>query len=59
MTEAALALSEEKLHSLGDLQSKTKEEQARLVESHAKEIQQLKKVGLPWLGRKMEYTYIL
>lgn len=43
MTEAALALSEEKLHSLGDLQSKTKEEQARLVESHAKEIQQLKK----------------
>ncbi|XP_077184145.1 leucine-rich repeat-containing protein 45 isoform X2 [Paroedura picta] len=43
MTQAALALSEEKVHSLGELLSAAKEEQARLVESHAKELQQLKK----------------
>ncbi|XP_015275847.1 PREDICTED: leucine-rich repeat-containing protein 45 [Gekko japonicus] len=43
MTEAALVLSEQKVHSLGELQSTAKEEQARLVESHAKELQQLKK----------------
>uniref|UniRef100_A0ACB8EKX8 Leucine-rich repeat-containing protein 45 n=2 Tax=Sphaerodactylus townsendi TaxID=933632 RepID=A0ACB8EKX8_9SAUR len=43
MTEAALAMSEQKIHSLGELLSTTQEEQARLVESQAKELQQLKK----------------
>lgn len=53
MTEAALALSEHKVHSLGELQNTAKEEQARLVESHAKELQQLKKVNLVTLtGQK-------
>ncbi|KAM3844590.1 leucine-rich repeat-containing protein 45 [Vipera latastei] len=43
MTEAALALSEQKVCSLGEILSAAKEEQARLVEKHAKEFQQHKK----------------
>ncbi|XP_061471928.1 leucine-rich repeat-containing protein 45 [Rhineura floridana] len=42
MTEAALALSEQKVCNLGELLSMAKQEQARLVESQAKELQQLK-----------------
>ncbi|KAL7989510.1 hypothetical protein Chor_012176 [Crotalus horridus] len=44
MTEAALALSEQKVCSLGEILSTAKEEQAKLVENHAKEFQQHKKV---------------
>ncbi|XP_034268802.1 leucine-rich repeat-containing protein 45 isoform X1 [Pantherophis guttatus] len=43
MTEAALALSEQKVCSLGGLLSSAKEEQTKLVENHAKEFQQHKK----------------
>nr|XP_056715431.1 leucine-rich repeat-containing protein 45 [Euleptes europaea] len=43
MMEAALALSEQKVHSLGELLSTAKEEEARLEESQAKQLQQLKK----------------
>uniref|UniRef100_A0A6J0VF87 Leucine-rich repeat-containing protein 45 n=1 Tax=Pogona vitticeps TaxID=103695 RepID=A0A6J0VF87_9SAUR len=43
MTEAALALSEQKVCNLGELLSAAKEEQARLGENHAKELQQCKK----------------
>ncbi|XP_028571944.2 leucine-rich repeat-containing protein 45 [Podarcis muralis] len=42
MTEAALALSEQKVCNLGELLSMAKQEQARLVESQAKELQQHK-----------------
>lgn len=53
MTEAALALSEQKLHDIGELLSLANQEQARLVADHAKEKQQLKKVHCCWgeLGR--------
>ncbi|KAJ6660323.1 hypothetical protein lerEdw1_017746 [Lerista edwardsae] len=43
MAEAALALSEQKVHNLGEMLSEAKQEQERLVEDHAKEKQQLKK----------------
>ncbi|XP_015681009.1 leucine-rich repeat-containing protein 45-like [Protobothrops mucrosquamatus] len=43
MTEAALALSEQKVCSLGEILSTAKEEQAKLAENHAKEFQQHKK----------------
>lgn len=51
MTEAALALSEQKVCSLGELLSSAKEEQTKLVENHTKEFQQYKKVD--W-GRSEE-----
>ncbi|KAJ7315942.1 hypothetical protein JRQ81_002104 [Phrynocephalus forsythii] len=43
MTEAALALSEQKACNLGELLATAKEEQARLAESHAKELHQCRK----------------
>ncbi|XP_060620830.1 leucine-rich repeat-containing protein 45 isoform X1 [Anolis sagrei] len=43
MTEAALALSEQKVCNLGELLSTAKQEQAELVEKQAKELQQHKK----------------
>ncbi|XP_042305273.1 leucine-rich repeat-containing protein 45 isoform X1 [Sceloporus undulatus] len=43
MTEAALALSEQKVCNLGELLSTAKQEQAELVENQAKEMQQHKK----------------
>ncbi|KAM6473380.1 leucine-rich repeat-containing protein 45 isoform 2-T2 [Liasis olivaceus] len=43
MTEAALALSEQKVCNLGELLSAAKQEQTRLVENHTQEFQQHKK----------------
>lgn len=45
MTEAALALSEQKVHNLGELLSATKQEQANMAERHFAELQQQKQVG--------------
>lgn len=45
MTEAALALSEQKVHNLGELLSAMKQEQANMVERHFAELQQQKQVG--------------
>lgn len=45
MTEAALALSEQKVHNLGELLSATKQEQASMAERHFAELQQQKQVG--------------
>lgn len=58
MTEAALALSEQKVCSLGEILSAAKEEQARLVEKHAKEFQQHKKVDI-WEDLKSQGVYII
>lgn len=44
MTEAALALSEQKVHTLGELLSAMKQEQNSLAESHFRELQQQKQV---------------
>ena len=54
MTEAALALSEQKVCNLGELLSAAKEEQARLGENHAKELQQCKKVG--WVAWAVQWA---
>ncbi|XP_009069668.1 PREDICTED: leucine-rich repeat-containing protein 45, partial [Acanthisitta chloris] len=40
MTEAALALSEQKVHNLGELLNAMKQEQTSVAESHFKELQQ-------------------
>ncbi|KAL9833405.1 leucine-rich repeat-containing protein 45 isoform 2-T2 [Geothlypis trichas] len=45
MTEAALALSEQKVHTLGELLSAMKQEQNSVAESHFKELQQQKQEG--------------
>ncbi|KFQ58364.1 Leucine-rich repeat-containing protein 45, partial [Pelecanus crispus] len=42
MTEAALALSEQKVHSLGELLNATKQEQSSMAERHFTELQQQK-----------------
>ncbi|XP_037769713.1 leucine-rich repeat-containing protein 45 isoform X1 [Chelonia mydas] len=42
MTEAALALSEQKVHNLGELLSATKQEQASMAECQLKELRQQK-----------------
>ncbi|NXH15460.1 LRC45 protein, partial [Bucco capensis] len=42
MTEAALALSEQKKHCLGDLLNTTKKEQTSMAEQHLADLQQLK-----------------
>ncbi|CAM5096793.1 unnamed protein product [Natator depressus] len=42
MTEAALALSEQKVHNLGELLSATKQEQASMTECQLKELRQQK-----------------
>uniref|UniRef100_A0A663DQW1 Leucine rich repeat containing 45 n=1 Tax=Aquila chrysaetos chrysaetos TaxID=223781 RepID=A0A663DQW1_AQUCH len=43
MTEAALALSEQKVHNLGELLNATKQEQTSMAERHFTELQQQKK----------------
>ncbi|NXN45947.1 LRC45 protein, partial [Rhinoptilus africanus] len=45
MTEAALALSEQKVHDLGELLNATKQEQASMAERHFTELQQHKQEG--------------
>ncbi|KFO91025.1 Leucine-rich repeat-containing protein 45, partial [Buceros rhinoceros silvestris] len=45
MTEAALALSEQKVHSLGELLNSAKQEQTSLAERHFMELQQQKQEG--------------
>ncbi|KAM6245133.1 leucine-rich repeat-containing protein 45 isoform 1-T1 [Porphyrio hochstetteri] len=42
MTEAALALSEQKVHDLGELLTAAKQEQTSMAEHHSKELQQQK-----------------
>lgn len=44
MAEAALALSEQKVHTLGELLSAMKQEQNSVAESHFRELQQQKQV---------------
>ncbi|NXI41694.1 LRC45 protein, partial [Galbula dea] len=51
MTEAALALSEQKVHSLGELLSATKQEQASMAECQSAELQQLKQEGAEREGK--------
>lgn len=58
MTEAALALSEQKVCSLGEILSTAKEEQAKLAENHAKEFQQHKKVDI-WDDLRSQGVYII
>ncbi|NXL59568.1 LRC45 protein, partial [Chordeiles acutipennis] len=45
MTEAALALSEQKVHNLGELLNATKQEQTSMAEQHFTELQQQKREG--------------
>ncbi|XP_061232848.1 leucine-rich repeat-containing protein 45 isoform X2 [Neopsephotus bourkii] len=45
MTEAALALSEQKVHNLGELLSAMRQEQTSMAECHLKELQQQKQEG--------------
>ncbi|XP_057894574.1 leucine-rich repeat-containing protein 45 isoform X2 [Melospiza georgiana] len=45
MTEAALTLSEQKVHTLGELLSAMKQEQNSVAESHFRELQQQKQEG--------------
>ncbi|NXY72323.1 LRC45 protein, partial [Glareola pratincola] len=45
MTEAALALSEQKVHDLGELLNATKQEQTIMAERHFSELQQQKQEG--------------
>lgn len=45
MTEAALALSEQKVHNLGELLNATKQEQSSTAERHFMELQQQKQVS--------------
>ncbi|XP_055650037.1 leucine-rich repeat-containing protein 45 isoform X3 [Falco peregrinus] len=45
MTEAALALSEQKVHNLGELLNAVKQEQASMAECHFMELQQQKQEG--------------
>ena len=45
MTEAALALSEQKVHNLGELLNATKQEQTSITERHFTELQQQKQVS--------------
>ncbi|XP_064379012.1 leucine-rich repeat-containing protein 45 isoform X2 [Dromaius novaehollandiae] len=51
MTEAALALSEQKVHSLGELLSAMKQEQTSMAEHHLKELQQQKQEGADREGK--------
>ncbi|NXD70128.1 LRC45 protein, partial [Eolophus roseicapillus] len=45
MTEAALALSEQKVHNLGELLNAMRQEQTSMAECHSKELQQQKQEG--------------
>uniref|UniRef100_A0A8C2UG93 Leucine rich repeat containing 45 n=1 Tax=Coturnix japonica TaxID=93934 RepID=A0A8C2UG93_COTJA len=51
MTEAALALSEQKVHNLGELLSAMKQEQANMAERHFEELQQQKQEGADREGK--------
>ncbi|XP_074900134.1 leucine-rich repeat-containing protein 45 isoform X2 [Buteo buteo] len=51
MTEAALALSEQKVHNLGELLNATKQEQTSMAERHFTELQQQKQEGADREGR--------
>ncbi|XP_035198134.1 leucine-rich repeat-containing protein 45 isoform X3 [Oxyura jamaicensis] len=51
MTEAALALSEQKVHNLGELLSAMKQEQANVVERHFAELQQQQQEGADREGK--------
>ncbi|XP_062447824.1 leucine-rich repeat-containing protein 45 [Rhea pennata] len=51
MTEAALALSEQKVHNLGELLSGMKQEQTSMAERHLKELQQQKQEGVDREGK--------
>ncbi|KAM6050202.1 leucine-rich repeat-containing protein 45 isoform 3-T4 [Theristicus caerulescens] len=51
MTEAALALSEQKVHNLGELLNATKQEQTSMVERHFAELQQQKQEGADREGK--------
>ncbi|XP_010215526.1 PREDICTED: leucine-rich repeat-containing protein 45 [Tinamus guttatus] len=51
MTEAALALSEQKVHNLGELLSAMKQEQTSVAERHLKELQQQKQEGADREGK--------
>ncbi|NXP02766.1 LRC45 protein, partial [Thinocorus orbignyianus] len=51
MTEAALALSEQKVHGLGELLSATKQEQTSMAERHFAELQQQKQEGADREGK--------
>lgn len=48
MTEAALALSEQKVHSLGELLNSTKQEQTSMADRYFTELQQQKQVS--WIN---------
>ncbi|XP_041321907.1 leucine-rich repeat-containing protein 45 isoform X2 [Pyrgilauda ruficollis] len=51
MTEAALALSEQKVHTLGELLNAMKQEQNSVAECHLRELQQQKQEGADREGR--------
>ncbi|NWW44357.1 LRC45 protein, partial [Pedionomus torquatus] len=51
MTEAALALSEQKVHGLGELLNATKQEQTSMAERHFAELQQQKQEGADREGK--------
>ncbi|KFZ67659.1 Leucine-rich repeat-containing protein 45, partial [Podiceps cristatus] len=51
MTEAALALSEQKVHDLGELLNATKQEQTSMAEHHFIELQQQKQEGADREGK--------
>ncbi|XP_075296895.1 leucine-rich repeat-containing protein 45 isoform X2 [Opisthocomus hoazin] len=51
MTEAALALSEQKVHNLGELLNATKQEQTSITERHFTELQQQKQEGADREGK--------
>ncbi|XP_026717131.1 leucine-rich repeat-containing protein 45 [Athene cunicularia] len=51
MTEAALALSEQKVHNLGELLKATKQEQTSMAEQHFMELQQQRQEGADREGK--------
>ncbi|XP_054702082.1 leucine-rich repeat-containing protein 45 isoform X3 [Grus americana] len=51
MTEAALALSEQKVHNLGELLNAAKQEQTSMAECHFMELQQQKQEGIDREGK--------
>ncbi|NXJ94977.1 LRC45 protein, partial [Corythaixoides concolor] len=51
MTEAALALSEQKVHDLGELLNAAKQEQTSMAECHFTELQQQKQEGVDREGK--------
>ncbi|NXL38208.1 LRC45 protein, partial [Glaucidium brasilianum] len=51
MTEAALALSEQKVHNLGELLNTTKQEQTSMAEHHFTELQQQRQEGADREGK--------